>query len=308
MTKKKNILLLGGFGFIGSNLIEELIKTDFYNIIVFEFKSIIQQFADYVTVYQGNFDNRENLEEIFKNHKIDIVVHLISTTIPATSNDEILYDINSNLISTLHLLDVMLKYDTKRIVFLSSGGTIYGDNKGQKSLETHPTNPICSYGIIKLAIENYLLLYNRLQNLEYLILRISNPYGEFHNSDKQGIINVVIKNILQNKKIIVWGDGSIVRDYIYVKDLAKIIIRLFEKNIYNQTINIGRGEGYSVNQVLEYILEIQPNFEIEYKQSRKCDIQKIILNTDKLNSLLTFGFTNLKTGITLTYQYYKNQL
>lgn len=308
MTKKKNILLLGGFGFIGSNLIEELIKTDFYNIIVFEFKSIIQQFADYVTVYQGNFDNRENLEEIFKNHKIDIVVHLISTTIPATSNDEILYDINSNLISTLHLLDVMLKYDTKRIVFLSSGGTIYGDNKGQKALETHPTNPICSYGIIKLAIENYLLLYNRLQNLEYLILRISNPYGEFHNSDKQGIINVVIKNILQNKKIIVWGDGSIVRDYIYVKDLAKIIIRLFEKNIYNQTINIGRGEGYSVNQVLEYILEIQPNFEIEYKQSRKCDIQKIILNTDKLNSLLTFGFTNLKTGITLTYQYYKNQL
>ena len=172
----------------------------------------------------------------------------------------------------------------------------------------HPTNPICSHGIIKLCIEKYLLLYNRIRNLEYLILRVSNPYGEFHRSDKQGFINVVIKNILQKKKIIIWGDGSVIRDFIYVRDLAQIIRHLIEMNIYNQIINIGSGEGYSIKQVLDCIMKIHQYIEVEYKQSRKYDIQKIVLNNNKLNSLMTYHYTDLMTGIDNTYQWYKSRI
>jgi len=305
---KKNMLILGGFGFIGSNIIEELLKTNLYNIIVFEFKGVTHKLADCVTVCYGDFNNETDLAEVFKNHKIDVVVHLISTTVPATSNENITYDINSNLIGTIRLLDMMLLYGINKIVFFSSGGTVYGDFIEIRAHENQQTNPISSHGIIKLCIEKYLLLYNRLYNLEYLILRASNPYGEYHKSDKQGFINVTIKRILQNEKIVIWGDGTIVRDFIYVKDLGKIVGLLLKKNIFNDIINIGTGEGHSVNQVLEYIAEYQPHFEIQYEASRKYDVQKIILDIDKLNSIEKIDFTCLKEGICRTYQWYKKQL
>ncbi len=305
---KKNILILGGFGFIGSNIVEELLKMNLYNVIVFEFKGVTHKLADCVHVYYGDFNNDADLAEVFKNHKIDVVVHLISTTVPATSNENITYDINSNLIGTIRLLDMMLQYGINKIVFLSSGGTVYGEINENKAHENHPTNPICSHGIIKLCIEKYLLLYNRLHNLQYLILRASNPYGEYHKSDKQGFINVIIKKILQNRKIVIWGDGTIVRDFIYVKDLGRIVAYLLENNIFNQIINIGSGEGHSINQVIEYIAENQPHFEIQYETSRKYDVRKIILDIDKLNSMKKFDFTDLKEGIYLTYQWCKNQL
>ncbi|HRS02727.1 MAG TPA: NAD-dependent epimerase/dehydratase family protein, partial [Bacteroidota bacterium] len=180
---KKNILLLGGFGFIGSNLIEALLKSNLYNIIVFEFKGVTSKFSDRVSVFYGDFNNEEDLAELFENYKIDIVVHLVSTTVPATSNDNIEYDINSNLIGTIRLLNIMVQHNVLKIVFLSSGGTIYGEISEPKVSEEHPTHPISSHGIVKLSIEKYLYLYHRLHNLDYLILRVSNPYGPYHSSD-----------------------------------------------------------------------------------------------------------------------------
>ncbi len=302
---KKNILLLGGFGFIGSNLIEALLKSNLYNIIVFEFKGVTSKFSDRVSVFYGDFNNEEDLAELFENYKIDIVVHLVSTTVPATSNDNIEYDINSNLIGTIRLLNIMVQHNVLKIVFLSSGGTIYGEISEPKVSEEHPTHPISSHGIVKLSIEKYLYLYHKLHNLDYLILRVSNPYGPHHSSDKQGVINVFIRKILRNEKIVVWGDGSIVRDFIYVKDLANIISRFLELNLYSQIINVGSGKGYSINQILEYIVELAPDAVIEYKPSRIYDIQKIILDTKKLNSLDNFKFTGLKEGINMTYQWCK---
>lgn len=305
MEVRKNILLLGGFGFIGSNIIEALLNTNDFNIIVFEFKGVTSKFVDHVRVYYGDFNNEDDLADVFENNNIDIVVHLISTTVPATSNDNIEYDINSNLIGTIRLLNLMVNYNVLKMVFLSSGGTVYGEITKPKAAEGHQTYPISSHGIMKLSIEKYLYLYHRLHGLDYLILRVSNPYGPYHNSDKQGFINVVIRKILRNEKVVIWGDGSIIRDFIYVKDLANIIVRLLELNIYNQEINIGSGEGYSINQILEYIAEIHPGIDIEYKLSRKYDVQRIVLDTKKLSSLMNFHLTDIKEGISLTFQWCK---
>ena len=305
MEVKRNILILGGFGFIGSNIIEALLNTNVFNIIVFEFKGVSSIFADRVRVYRGDFNNEEDLEEVFQNNKVDIVIHLISTTVPATSNDNIEYDITSNLIGTIRLLNIMVRYNVMKIVFLSSGGTVYGEIVEEKASEDHPTYPISSYGVVKLSIEKYLYLYHRLHNIDYLILRVSNPYGPYHNSDKQGFINVVIRRILRGEEIVIWGDGTIVRDFIYVKDLANIIARLLEMNFYNHIINIGSGKGYSINQILEYIAEIHTGINIKYKPSRRYDVPRIILDTKKLNSLVNFHLTDIRKGINLTYQWCK---
>jgi len=308
MAVKKNIIVFGGFGFIGSNIIEALLNTNLFNVVVFEFKGVTSKFADRVSVYYGDFNNEEDLAEVFENNKIDIVVHLVSTTVPATSNDNVEYDVNSNLIGTIRLLNIMMQHNVLKIVFLSSGGTVYGEISEPKASEDHPTYPISSHGIVKLSIEKYLYLYHRLHNLDYLILRVSNPYGPYHSSDKQGFINVVIRKILRNEKVVVWGDGTIVRDFIYVKDLANIISRLLELNLYNQIINVGSGKGYSINQILEYIAENHPGTVIEYKPSRIYDIQKIILDTKKLRSIDDIQLTDIRQGINQTYQWCKADL
>ena len=225
---QKKILILGGFGFIGTNLTEELLKRSNYEIFIFEAKNVIIQNLDllnHVKVYYGDFHNEKEYEIIFKENKIDVVIHLISTTVPSISNENIIYDIHSNLVNTIKLLNIMKQYQIKNIVFPSSGGTIYGISK-EEHKESDSTTPISSYGIMKLTTEKYLYLYNYLYGINYLILRISNLFGEYHKSSKQVLINVVLEKILNKESIEIWGDGSVVREYIYMKDLTRIIVDL----------------------------------------------------------------------------------
>lgn len=305
----KKILILGGFGFIGTNLIIELLKNEKFEIVVFEAKNSIfgdQQLLKKIEVHKGDFNNVEDYKVIFKNNKIDLVVHLISTTIPSTSNNNIKFDIESNLINTINLLDVMIKYNCKNIVFFSSGGTVYGPSKKKpKKKEEDSKNPICSYGIIKLTIEEYIKLYDYLYDLNYLIIRPSNPYGEHHYKLNQGLINVILSKIINNETVEIWGDGSIVRDYIYIKNLAKIVRELIEKDIKKEIFNVGTGKGYSVNWIINFIQNEIGDFKLTYSKERKVDIKNLELNIDKLKSFINLDLTSIKTGIKKTYTWLK---
>ena len=304
---KKKILILGGFGFIGTNITEELINRGNWEVIIFEAEGAEIQnpdLLDKIRVYYGDFNRFEDYEKIFKIEKIDYVIHLISTTTPSSSIENIVYDIESNLTNTIKLLETIIKYTCQNILFLSSGGTVYGISEpGSELKETDPTNPISSYGIIKLVIEKYLYLYNRLHGLNYLILRPSNPYGEYHNNPRQGLLNVILKKILNNETIEIWGDGSVVRDFIYIKDLAKIIVALIEKDITNEVINVGTGIGFSVNQIIEIIRKEIGDFNIKYESSRTVDVSYSVLNIDKLKSCIDTNFTSIEEGIKRTYKW-----
>lgn len=299
---KQNILILGGLGFIGQNLVEELFNE--YNLIVFDYgKANNNQNFHY---FKGDFTRKEDLERVFRENKIDLVIHSISTTIP--SSDNIVYDIDSNLISTINLLELISKYSVPKILYISSGGTVYGLIENKNSVdENHPTNPICSHGINKLAIEKYIYLYHHLYNIDYLILRLSNPFGEYHISDKQGLINVTLKKILKKEKITIWGDGEVIRDYIYIKDGVRIIRELIEKNISNQIINVGSGQGHSTNEILSIIRNLFGDFEIVNKEARNFDVPKIVLDTSKLKSLIKYKLTPIEEGINKTYKWLKSK-
>ncbi|KKN57045.1 hypothetical protein LCGC14_0566270 [marine sediment metagenome] len=306
---RKKVLIFGGLGFIGTNLTEELINRSEYVIFIFNIKNAIIHNSDLLEkteVYYGDFNNVEDFEFIFKEQQIDMVIHLINTNDPSSSNKNIIYDIKSNLINTINLLDIMLKYKCKNLVFLSSGGTIYGVSKDRKKKkETDSKNPISSYGIVKLTIEKYLQLYNKLFGLNYLILRPSNPYGEYHNSQKQGIINVILKKVFNGETVEIWGDGTVVRDFIYVKDLVKIIVDLIESKIQNDIFNIGSGKGYSINDIIEITQNEIGNFKLEFKDARKVDVPYLILNTDKLERQLDLNLTSIEDGIKKTSEWLK---
>ena len=201
----------------------------------------------------------------------------------------------------------MQKYHVKDIVFISSSGAIYGNHIGVKHAENEDSFPISSYGIVKLAIEKYIHLFSKRNNLSYLILRLSNPYGPYHNSTKQGIINIAINKSINRDVLTVWGDGSNKKDYIFVGDFIQILMRLIDKNVSNEIINIGSGYSYSINEILNKVKLIESSFIWKYNDKKEFDNMSFELNTQKLKSYINnFNFTSLNDGIEKTFDWYKN--
>jgi len=305
MSKSKHtILILGGLGFIGRNLTEELLASGKYNVVIFDSQTFSTNYIPanpFLSVCLGDFNSPADLQKVFRGHKFDSVVHLISTTVPSTSNGiNMIYDVESNLVPTLRLLSLMKENDVKKIVFASSGGTVYGPLpalSGKPLSETDFTSPICSHGIIKLTIEKYLALYKHLFGLDYLVLRIANPFGEYHRSQVQGLINVVLRKRMKGEPVHIWGDGNIVRDYIYVKDCVLAMRLLMEKNIVNETINIGSGVGHSVNEILSAITKAAGPLKVQRNKGRNFDTPRVVLDISKLKQLIKFSPVSLETGI-----------
>ena len=308
--EKTNLLIIGGFGFIGSNLLDRFHQDARYNLIVFEFSNLQPKAPAHqrmARIYYGDFNNSEDLESVFRENRIDIVIHLVCTTIPGSSNANIPFDIQSNLVQTVQLLELMRNYGVNRIVFLSSGGTVYGEPKSLPARESDPTDPICSYGIIKLSIEKYLHLFAHMHGLRYLILRPSNPYGPYHASAKQGLINVVLRRALSGGPVSIWGDGNIVRDYIYIGDLAEAVFRMVDGGKWGNVVNIGSGTGLSVREVLAAIGKVVPDLRVEYQPARNFDIERLVLDTARMRSLAAIPLTGLDEGISKTMAWLRSQ-
>lgn len=298
---KKNILIIGGHGFIGSNLIDLLILGGLYNIFVFDKVGKQNNSAEYHHI-AGDYNNLGDLESFFSSNSVEIVVHLASTTVPSTPNGkDMLSDIETNLIGTIQLLNLMVKYKVRNILFTSSGGTVYGSEDHASYSEADWGLPISSHGIVKQTIERYLFLYNYHFGINYLILRISNPYGENHKSLTHGFINVSLRKIINNETVIVYGDGSVVRDYIYINDLVRIMVKLINIGFDNQIINIGSGLGYSINDILKVIACLVGDFSVNYVASNNFDVPRVVLNNMKLLSIIDFKLTPIDKGILQTY-------
>ena len=246
-------LVIGGNGFIGCNLVEELLNLG-HQVRVFDrYPSRYQEPYPLVEYLIGDLGNHGEVHNAVAG--MDWVFHLAYTTLPQTSNDDPAYDIRSNIADSVQLLQECRLSGTTKFVFISSGGTVYGIPQSIPIPENHPTEPICSYGISKLTIEKYLSLFYRLWGLDYVVARISNPYGQQQNpSAKQGAIGVFLGNILTGKPITIWGDGKVVRDYIYIKDAIHGLLAAvkYQSGISGPRIfNIGAGQGHSLNELIE---------------------------------------------------------
>jgi UDP-glucose 4-epimerase len=306
------VLILGGYGFIGSNVIDYLNKylPGKYRVIVFDFyeqQPLGPRFENVYRSYKGDFTNQEDIRVIFDENRIDYVFHFISTTVPSSSNNNIVYDIESNLVPTIHLLDIARGHNVKKVVYISSGGAIYGTAEKYIHHEDDKLQPISSYGIVKMTVEKYFQLYNYLYGVDYLVLRLSNPYGPFHFSKKQGVINVALRKAIRDEVFEVWGDGANIKDYIYVEDVARIIVELVEKKVVNTTINIGSGSGYSINEVVAIVKNIVPSFKVSFQESKSFDVPKVILDTKRLKGLVDIELLDIENGIKKTFKWMQEQ-
>jgi UDP-glucose 4-epimerase len=309
----KYILVLGGTGFLGMNVInhyqqelQEFAERDFVFIIVGK-THVLQSRLNCIQV-QMDYRNELELRKLMESYPIDEVFHFISTSVPATSNVNIKDDVKSNLLSTLTLLELMREFNIQKIVYLSSGGTVYGEHHEMKYQEDYLSTPNNSYGVLKLTIENYIKLYQKLFGIDFLILRVSNPFGLYHESEVNGLINIAIRKSLSNKPIQIWGDGTSTKDYIFASDLARVFWQLKELNCYNDVINIGSGQMYSINDILGYIRMVLPQTKWVYQDEKIFDTRHSIFSIDKLKSKIEFSNTQIVQAIESTYHWEKNKL
>jgi len=301
------VLVLGGGGFIGSHLVDDLLAAG-HKVRVYDRSADLYRspFAN-VDYRFGDFSDSPSLAEALEG--VEVVYHLISTTVPSTSNLDPVNDIQGNLINTVRLLQLMIHKNIRRIVYLSSGGTVYGIPKSVPIPESHPLRPICSYGVVKVAIENYLVMFHHLHGLEYVVLRASNPYGERQgHSGVQGVIGTFIEKLLAGESIEIWGDGSVVRDFIYVGDLVALCVLAGEKNV-SGIYNAGSGVGYSINDVVG-ILSAVTGMRIapDYKVGRGYDVSKITLDISGTKSMFDWlPLVGLENGIESTWRWQANE-
>lgn len=281
------ILVLGGNGFIGSHVIDALCAAG-HGVRVFD-RSPDTWRAPLAGVryYLGDFDDRPLLAEALQG--VDVVVHLISTTVPSTSNLDPITDIQSNLVRSVRLLELMGGAGVRRIVFFSSGGTVYGIPEATPIREDQPLNPICSYGVVKVATEKYLLMFEHLYGLRPLILRPSNPYGPRQGHvGVQGAVATFMNKVMAGEKISIWGDGTVKRDYIDVTDLARLC-RLGIESEETGVFNVGSGVGLSINELVMAVERVTGiSAAKEYLPARQFDVPEIVLDVAKAQR--TFGW------------------
>ena len=303
-------LVIGGNGFIGSHLVDALSLAG-HEVTAFDrFSSPIPTFsAANVTVLPGEFLSRSDLESAVLGQ--DYVLHFLSTTTPATAESDPTLDIRTNIAQTIELLESCVAAGVKRFYFASTGGAIYGPQGQADYAETDRALPISPYGIGKLSIEHYLRYFKTKHGLKSTSLRISNPYGTRQKVNKrQGLIPIALRQIALGRPVIRMGDGSMVRDYIFVEDLVHMLTPMVGVETQSDLYNIGSGIGHSVGEIIDSLRRVTDiDFEVKELPIPPTFIDRVVLNTERYRS--EFGavqLTALDVGVRFTYEEIRAQI
>ena len=302
-----NIVVFGASGYIGSHLVEKLLCAghDVF-ALVHRGKGLLTSNSinhNNITIKKIDICNPQSVKDACK--LADQIINLSSNSVPQSSNKDPKSDLQVNLIGALNIFDAAKDSKGKNVIMISSGGTVYGKPQALPINEKHPTQPICSYGITKLAIEKYLYLYKKIHNINGLALRISNPYGGAQRiNHQQGVIPNFLQKSIKNEVIQIWGDGNIVRDFIYISDVIDAIISALNYTGDDHVINIGSGHGYSLLEIIK-LIEIISEKKVAYTTSsqRISDVDINILDIKKAKLLLNWEpKITIKEGLKLYYK------
>ena len=294
------ILVLGGCGFIGSHVVEALVTAG-HSVRVADLRAGSGQHdLPGVEYMAGSLADPDFMAAAL--YGVVAVFHMAGSSFPATAEADPVADVQSNLVGTLHLLQSMERAGIRRLVYLSSGGTVYGVPETIPVPETHPLRPIGSYGIVKVAVEGYLSRAAR-SGLLPMVVRAANPYGPRQAANgTQGFIPVALNALLQGEAVNIWGDGSVVRDYLHVRDLARLCLHGLE--IYAPvTVNAGSGRGISLLEILRVMERVTGRTaQVRHLPARPVDVPVSVLDVTLARN--TFGWlaeTRLEDGLAETW-------
>ena len=302
-------LVLGAGGFIGTNLCGALCARG-EDLILFDrffAQEKAQKWQGQAQLVTGNFDGETDFDSLTKG--VQTVYHLVSTTCPTNSNMDIAAEYTDNVLPTVRLLDACVRSGVQRVIFLSSGGTVYGKDHTGVCREEDDAFPISSYGVQKLTIEKLLYLYQYLHGLDYRIIRLSNPYGPHQRPDGvQGVVTTFLYRTLMGEPIRLYGDGSVVRDYIFIDDAVRGILAIAQDGAPRRLYNLGSGQGTSVAELIRLLPEVTGKKPVvEHLPARAADVPVNILDVSWFHADFDIGaFLPLKEGMRRTVDFFKN--
>jgi UDP-glucose 4-epimerase len=315
LERVSRIVILGGDGFIGRHLAVKLASSKKNRVAVFDRFSSYQLgnesfFSNFrnIELITGNFFNRAEVNQALSN--VETVFHLVSTTNPATSLNDPLIDVDTNIRSSVELFELCIENKVKKVIFLSSGGTVYGDTDSDQINESTVPRPMSPYAIGKLTIEHYLRYFKSHYGLDYIVYRVANPYGPGQNlHGKQGVVPIFLNHAFNKEPITIFGDGSMVRDYLYISDLVDMISASYSKKNKFSEYNIGSGKGVSINELVK-VIEATVGYRLQRKYLNIPDtyVNKIALDTSRF--VKEFGLkpgTAIEQGIARTWDYVKEK-
>jgi len=303
----KKALVTGGCGFIGTNLVDRLVGDGIaVNVLDVAATEGLTD-ARGVRFFHGDMSSADALANAVDG--VDLVYHLAWSTIPKTSNEDPVFDVTSNVSGTLKLLDACVQKGVRKVVFISSGGTVYGIPVSVPIDEDAPLEPINSYGITKLAAEKYLELYRRLHGLEYVILRPSNPYGPLQNPlGKVGTVAVFMYRAMKGMPINIWGDGKVVRDYVFIADLVDALVKAGgQPSLSRRVFNIGSGSGLSLLELLDKVAAVVGRTpEVIFEPGRPFDVPANVLSNERAREHMGWSpATPVEAGLEKTHEWMK---
>lgn len=298
-----DVLVVGGNGFIGSYVVDALVARG-HRVAAFDRfgNSPARYVAEGVEQISGDFMNVADVRAAVSGR--DVVLHFLSTTDPASAENDPTLDVRTNITSSIEMFQLCAESGVEKVFFASTGGAIYGDQDQQTFRETDPTYPVSPYAIGKLAIENYLRYFNRKHDLGYTVFRISNPYGPRQNPAKrQGVIPIFLRQIARDEPLTIFGDGSMVRDYVYVEDLAAMVATAVTEGTRRELYNLGSGVGHSVTEIVRGIeVATGRRATLSYREKPATFVDHVTLDTTRFCE--DFGaphLTELTQGITRTW-------
>ncbi len=274
-------LVVGGGGLLGQAICAALMQC---RASVVGFGRTVPDVGNTdATWVRGDVGDEEALRAVLARQ--DVLIHLVGTVEPEKSNQEPLADLAANAGTTITLMRAAHDAGVRRIVFASSGGTVYGPSAAERIPESAPTDPISAYGVSKLASEKYIAAFGRLYGIKHAVLRIANPYGPRQpHTRRQGMVAVAVRRALNSEAFEIWGDGSVVRDFIFIDDVARAFVDVIAYEGPETVFNVGSGIGLSVRDAAEYIYRAcgaDPSL-ITFHPGRPADVPRNVLANDRM--------------------------
>ncbi len=302
-----NILVTGGAGFIGSNIVDAYIEKGHDVIIIDNMSTGVEKYINPKAKFYKMDICDEGISEVFKNHRIDIVNHHAAQIDLRKSVENPKYDIEVNIKGSVNLLQNAIENKIQKFIFASTGGAIYGEHDYFPADEKHPTRPYAPYGINKMTVEKYLYYYNYVYGLNYVVLRYANVYGPRQNPHGEcGVIAIFTDKITKGTEPLINGDGKQTRDYVFVSDVVNanvLALNAKESTIYN----VGTSKETDVNYIFERINHYaETNFEEKHGPAKKGEQKRSVLSFEKINEELGWQpMMDIETGLKITTEYFK---
>lgn len=307
----ERVTVLGGLGFMGSHICRELARRG-YVVRVFDRPGAsrvrVADFENRLEIVSGDFTRADDVLGAIAD--ADLIINLVHTTVPGSSMTDPEFDVTSNVVATVAWLRQLDKTKVRKVIYVSSGGTVYGVPKKLPISEEHPTNPICSYGITKLAIEKYIAMYATAFQIDYQLLRPSNAYGpgaQLHFG--QGVIGVLADRALRHEALEVWGSGNEQRDYLFIDDLVRAVMLMITYRGSENVFNVSSGRGHSVNDIVSLLRKQIGDFpSVAYLEARGFDVPVNVLDSTRLQHETGWRpEVDLETGIGRTIEWLKKR-